>query len=88
MNDPGPYLIWSHEHGAWCTPGHGGYVRELSRAGRYSRADALTICANAIPGTARRLGALPELPVPLSLVLIITQPYQGALRPLEREAWE
>jgi hypothetical protein len=62
----GPYLIWSHEHGRWWLPGGRGYTTNLAEAGRYSRVRALTICARAIPGTAERLGALPELPVRLA----------------------
>jgi hypothetical protein len=59
------YLIWSHEHRSWWGPGGCGYVRQMSRAGRYTREDALFVCVRAVPGTADRLGALPELPVRL-----------------------
>ena len=57
------YLIWSVEHNGWWGPGRCGYFRELSKAGRYSHAEALAICIRSIPGTSTRLGALPELPV-------------------------
>lgn len=57
------YLVWSHEHGAWWGSGQMGYVQQLSSAGRYTRTEAIRICKRAIPGTAERLGALPELPV-------------------------
>ena len=60
------YLIWSHEHGRWWMPGGRGYTKSPALAGRYSREAALRICRNAIPGTAERLGALPELPVLLA----------------------
>jgi hypothetical protein len=60
------YLIWSHEHGAWWRAGARGYTRRLSEAGRYSRDNALLICANAIPSTADTNGWLPELPVRLA----------------------
>jgi len=68
MSDPvwSPYLIWSHEHSAWWGPGEHGYTPELTEAGRYTREDALRICRKAMPGTAARLGALPELPVRLA----------------------
>jgi hypothetical protein len=59
------YLIWSHEHGRWWGPGGCGYVSRMSQAGRYSREQALRICVKAVPGTADRMGALPELPVRL-----------------------
>jgi hypothetical protein len=58
-----PYLIWSHEHGAWWGPGGSGYVTRIGQAGRYSRTEAMRICTRAIPGN---LGALPELPVRLA----------------------
>jgi hypothetical protein len=60
------YLIWSHEHGQWWRPGGHGYTPSPALAGRYNREDALAICIKAIPGTAERLGALPELPVRLA----------------------
>ena len=41
------YLIWSNEHRAWWKPSSQGYTTELSRAGRYSRDEAISICANA-----------------------------------------
>lgn len=62
MNDDS-YLIWSHEHAAWWGPGGCLYLKRLSEAGRYTRDQALRICTDAMPGTAARLGALPELPV-------------------------
>lgn len=62
MNDDS-YLIFSVEHTAWWGPGGCGYPRRLSEAGRYTRDQALRICTDAMPGTAARLGALPELPV-------------------------
>ena len=49
---PRDYLIWSNEHGAWWGPGERGYVREIARAGRYSKEGAEMICrrANHRPG--------------------------------------
>ena len=40
-----PYLVWSNEHRAWWAPGERGYTRIIERAGRYTRADALTIAS-------------------------------------------
>lgn len=57
------YLVWSHEHSMWWGPGGNGYTSSMAEAGRYSRERALEICLHAIPGTADRMGALPELPV-------------------------
>lgn len=62
MNDDS-YLIFSVEHTAWWGPGGCLYLKRLSEAGRYTRDQALRICTDAMPGTAARLGALPELPV-------------------------
>jgi hypothetical protein len=60
------YLIWSHEHGQWWKSAAHGYTSSPAEAGWYNREDALAICIKAIPGTAERLGALPELPVRLA----------------------
>lgn len=38
-----PYLIWSNEHQAWWGVAHRGYTRIIDSAGRYSRAEALSI---------------------------------------------
>ena len=57
------YLIWSHEHGAWWAPNQYGYVRDITKAGRYSRIDALHICVDAMTGHP------PKLPPPEIMVL-------------------
>lgn len=56
------YLIWSHEQSRWWRRGNG-YTSSMAEAGRYTRESALAICLRAIPGTADRMDALPELPV-------------------------
>jgi hypothetical protein len=43
----GDFVIWSFEHGAWWMSGGQGYTPYLTRAGRYSRAEAEAIVANA-----------------------------------------
>lgn len=75
MSLDGIYLIWSHEHRAWWGPGGMGYVQSMSEAGHYTRERALLLCAKAIPGTADRMGALPELPIPLRDVLAFTSAF-------------
>ena len=45
------YLIWSVEHNGWWGSARRGYFRELSKAGRYSHAEALAICIRSIPET-------------------------------------
>ena len=82
------YLIWSHEHGGWWGPGRSGYVRSISAAGRYSRDEALRICAEAIPGDAARLGALPELPVREDDLRIMGDRFRGMFPDVPKEAWE
>jgi hypothetical protein len=57
------YLIWSNEHRAWWGPGRHGYVQAIDHAGRYSKAEALDICANAMPGTNAGPGMFNEIPV-------------------------
>ena len=58
------FMVWSHEHGGWWRRGTG-YTRHMSEARIFSRDAALEVCRQAIPGTADRLGALPELPIAL-----------------------
>lgn len=58
------YLVWSNEHGAWWRPKSAGYTRNRDEAGRYTRREAISICANARNGFGA--DAMPsEIPVPL-----------------------
>lgn len=41
------FLIWSIEHNAWWAPRKNGYIKERSRAGLYSEAEALGIVKSA-----------------------------------------
>lgn len=82
------YLIWSHEHAAWWGPAKSGYTTRLSDAGHYTHTEALHICAKAIPGTAQRLGVLPELPVALSDVHTLRDAYRRQFPDLPQEWWE
>jgi hypothetical protein len=81
------YLIWSHEHGAWWGPFGRGYVTRISEAGRYDRRAAMMMCARAIPGTAERMGRLPELPVRASDLEALRGMYVQAHH-LKPESWE
>ena len=85
MAEERDYLVWSHEHAAWWTPGRG-YAARLSEAGHFTRAEALRICGNAMPGTADRIGALPELPVRLADVLELRDAHR--LRSPASDSWE
>ena len=82
------YLIWSAEHQSWWGPGGCGYYRQLSRAGRYTRQQALDICTRAIPGTAERYGKLPELPVRLADVEAMVMAYDAEFPFREVESWQ
>lgn len=54
------YVVLSLEHGGmWWGWGASGYVRELSKAGHYTRAEALRICTHAIPGRPQELYEVP-----------------------------
>ena len=57
------YLIWSHEHSAWWMPNSAGYCRDIQNAGRYSRSEAITICATARDGLGDLKTPPNELPV-------------------------
>lgn len=82
------YLIWSVEHGAWWGPARRGYVGQVSQAGRYTGAEATAIAAHAIPGTAHRIGRLPDLPVQLAVVETIREAYRAAMPGRGAESWE
>jgi hypothetical protein len=43
----GVFLVWSIEHCAWWGPGHRGYTRDVTAAGRYSAAEADAIVRKA-----------------------------------------
>jgi hypothetical protein len=57
------FLVWSHQHSAWWGPGCCGYVTDHTKASRYTRAGALSICRNALPGQWKPGAPFPELPV-------------------------
>lgn len=60
------YLIWSNEHRAWWGPGARGYAEMIAQAGRYSRDEAIKICARAQDGRGHMAnGQPPEIPVRL-----------------------
>ena len=61
----GTYLVWSNEHVGWWKPGGWGYGCGLNQAGRFTRAQAIAICRDALP-TAGRLGVISEIPVRLA----------------------
>ena len=82
------WLIWSNEHRAWWRGGGNGYTVQVSQAGLYSEADALDICARAIPGTASQLGMLPEVPVSSVHMGLLVERFRVAYPMLLPQAWE
>ena len=44
------WLVWSNERGAFWRQNRHGYTRNVDEAGRFSFADAATICAEAAIG--------------------------------------
>jgi hypothetical protein len=44
------YLIWSNEHAMWWRENESGYTQHIDEAGRYDRADAERIVADATVG--------------------------------------
>ena len=84
----GAYLIWSHEHDGWWSEGGWGYTRSMAAAARYSRAKALEICERAIPGTAARMDALPELPVREEDARVLAERFRATYPSVPPEAWE
>lgn len=48
--DKQAYLIWSNEHRLWWRADCKGYVADWRNAGRYSRDDAIGICASSRNG--------------------------------------
>ena len=87
MSETDDFLIWSIEHRLWWARDREGYVRELSKAGRYSRSEAQDICASAIPGTAHKMRQFPEIPVPLADMFAIILEH-GVRYPNTGEPWE
>ena len=62
------YLVWSNVHAAWWRPNSAGYTTSLAQAGRYSRNEAINICAGSRDGyTARSMPG--EVPVRLDAIM-------------------
>ena len=57
------YLIWSHEHGMWWRAEQRGYSMSVKDAGRYSRDEAIKICALARDGIGDLSTPPTEIPV-------------------------
>jgi hypothetical protein len=47
------YLIWSNEYRAWLGPGRNRYAARVEHASRYTQEQALRICTESMPATAR-----------------------------------
>lgn len=66
------YVIWSFEHDAWWRPGRMGYTPELDAAGRYTKAEAEEIVADANRYSGSRHPH--EAALPLSAALLSGRP--------------
>lgn len=58
------YLVWSNEHAAWWGKDRCGYTRIIANAGRYSRAEALSIAGTREGGWHVRKGNPDEIAIP------------------------
>ena len=80
------YFIWSHEHAAWWASA--GYTKSMTEARVFSRKQALAICTAALPGTAARMGTMPELPVRKEDAFALLDRYRGTFPDRAAEAWQ
>lgn len=62
------YLVWSNQHRAWWRPDSSGYTRNVSHAGRYTQAEALSISFKGRDGWKYDHGIPDEIAVPLSSI--------------------
>lgn len=85
---PDAYLIWSNEHRAWWRPFRMGYTTQLLLAGRYPREIAMQICIDALPGNARLLGAMPEIPVLEADACAMAAAFRQRYPTVPPEPWE
>ena len=58
------YLVWSNEHSAWWGRDRCGYTRIIANAGRYDRAEALSIAGTRDGGWDVRKGNPDEIAIP------------------------
>jgi hypothetical protein len=58
------YLVWSNEHSAWWGRDRCGYTRIIANAGRYDRAEALSIAGTRDGGWHVRKGNPDEIAIP------------------------
>jgi hypothetical protein len=88
MSNNRKYAVWSNEHNAWWRGAQAGYTASRAEAGVYTREAALAICLAAIPGTAHRLGVLPEIPVAFEDLEEIARQYRSLYPSAPIDAWE
>lgn len=63
LPDGGPYLVWSNQHRCWWRANSHGYTNDVTRAGRYSRAEAISISFQGRDGWQNPKGAPDELAI-------------------------
>lgn len=64
MSTEQAYLVWSNEHSSWWGRDRCGYTRIIANAGRYSRAEALSIAGTRDGGWHIRKGNPDEIAIP------------------------
>lgn len=76
------YLVWSNEHRMWWGPNRQGYTRDIARAGRYTRDEAIK-CSSVRDQVPEH--PLPELPIKEDDLFAILHP---GVKALEKRAQE
>lgn len=72
LEDDGPYLVWSNQHRAWWRGDSHGYTDNVKAAGRYSRAEAISISFRGRDGWDSPKGVPDELAIAESDVPVFT----------------
>lgn len=58
-----PYLVWSNQHRAWWRANSAGYTNDVTQAGRYERAEAISISFQGRDGWHSQKGVPDELAI-------------------------
>lgn len=79
--DEGLYLVWSNQHSAWWRPSRAGYTDDVKLAGRYSRAEAISISFQGRDGWDSPKGVPDELAIAERDVPVFTTSTTGEPKP-------
>lgn len=85
----GAWIVWSNEHRAFWRPNQCGYTGRIDWAGRYTKAEAETICngANYRAISNLRSGTPPEIYMPAPEAVDAFEDLYEALVEAKRELW-